>query len=124
MLRVAAPAQTPTVFDWQTASPESQGMSAGALATLKDRLADAKTTGLLVIRHDRIVYEWYAEGQSGTSRHYTASMAKAIVGGVSLGVALTDRRISLDDTVARFVPQWKSDPQKSRITIRQLGSHT
>lgn len=55
---------------------------------------------------------------------YTASMAKAIVGGVSLGIALTDRRMTLDDTVASYVPHWKRDPRKSRITIRQLGSHT
>jgi CubicO group peptidase (beta-lactamase class C family) len=30
----------------------------------------------------------------------------------------------LDDPAAKFVPEWKSDPVKSRITIRQLGSHT
>ncbi|MCU0917332.1 MAG: beta-lactamase family protein, partial [Planctomycetes bacterium] len=86
--------------------------------------ATRKTTGLLVIRNDKIVCEWYAPGQSATSKHYTASMAKAVVGGVSLAVALSDGRIALDDPAAKYIPQWKSDPQKSRITIRQLGSHT
>jgi CubicO group peptidase (beta-lactamase class C family) len=125
-LQVAPPAGTVSArtFEWQTAVPESQGLSAPALAALKDRLAEARTKSFLVIRHDRIVYEWYADGHSAAAKHYTASMAKAIVGGLSVGVAITDRRIALDDPVARFVPQWKSDPQKSRITIRQLGSHT
>jgi Beta-lactamase len=39
------------------------------------------------------------------------------------GLGLSDRRIALDDNVADYVPQWKADPRKSRITIRQLGSH-
>ncbi len=51
-------------------------------------------------------------------------MAKAVVGGVSLAVAMSDGRITLDDKAAKFIPPWKDDPLKSRITIRQLGSHT
>ena len=51
-------------------------------------------------------------------------MAKAIVGGVSLAVAMTDGRIALDDPAAKYVPQWQDDPRKSKITVRQLGSHT
>ena len=111
-------------FQWTTATPESQGMSSEKLATMRDDLAARKTTGLLVVRNDKIVCEWYAPGQSAKSKHGTASMAKAVVGGVSLAVAMTDGRITLDDPAAKFVPQWRDDPQKSRITIRQLGSHT
>lgn len=114
----------PQSFDWQTSPPAAQGMSSQALDALKNRLVAANTKSLLVIRGDRIVYEWYAAGHSATAKHYTASMAKAIVGGLATGVVLTDRRIALDDVVARYVPQWKSDARKSRITIRQLGSHT
>jgi CubicO group peptidase (beta-lactamase class C family) len=113
----------PQAFAWQTATPESQGMSSVALDTLKDRLAAANTKALLVIRHDGVVSEWYAPDHSAATRHYTASMAKAIVGGVAVGLGLSDRRIALDDNVADYVPQWKADPCKSRITIRQLGSH-
>lgn len=111
-------------FEWQTATPESQGMSLKKLDSLKDSLAARNTKALLVIRNDRIVYEWYADGHGAAKTHYTASMAKALVGGVSLGVAMTDGRIALDDTAASYVPQWKNDPHKSKITIRQLGSHT
>ena len=111
-------------FEWQTATPEAQAMSAAALDKLKDQLGVATTKALLVIRGDRIVYEWYGEGHSATAKHYTASMAKAIVGGVSIGIGITDGRIALDDKAASYVPQWSSDPRKSRISIRQLGSHT
>jgi CubicO group peptidase (beta-lactamase class C family) len=121
MLGPALPSQT---FEWQRAAPDSQGVSSQALDALERRLAEANTKALLVVRNDRIVHEWYAEGHSASARHYTASMAKAIVGGLSFAVALTDGTIALDDRAARFVPQWKGDPRKSRITMRQLGSHT
>jgi len=124
MLFQSTPSGTMQEFDWRTATPASQGLSAQALDRLKDRLASTNTKAFLVVRNDRLVYEWYSPDHSATAKHYTASMAKAIVGGVSIGVALTDGRLALDDRVATYVPQWKADARKSRITIRQLGSHT
>jgi CubicO group peptidase (beta-lactamase class C family) len=117
-------ADEPKPFAWQTATPESQGLSKEKLDALKDSLAARKTKALLVIRNDRIVSEWYADGHGPTKTHYTASLAKAIVGGLSLGVALSDGKIALDDKAAMYIPQWKADPRKSKITIRQLGSHS
>ena len=110
--------------DWLTATPESQGMSSKQLKVMADALVARRTSDLLVIRNDKIVCEWHAPGRSGTSLHGTASMAKAIVGGVSMAVALTDGRVALDDPAAKFIPQWREDPRKRRITLRQLGSHT
>ena len=102
-------------------------MSAAALAISRSRqeLARRKDAGdFVVIRNDRIVCEWYAEGYGPTKLHGTASLAKALVGGLSLGIALTDNRIALDDAVSRYVPRWKDDPRKAKITVRHLGSHT
>jgi len=120
----ARPVLAAATFEWRTATPESQGMSKEKLDALKDVLAARKTKAFLVVRNDRIVYEWYAADHSASKRHGTASLAKAVVGGLSLGVALTDGRIALDDRAAKFVPQWRNDPRKSKITIRHLGSHT
>src|SRR5262245_29241461 len=111
-------------FDWRTASPESQGMSSAKLAVLKNDLARRNTRAFLVIRNDKIVYEWYADDQSPTKLQGTASLAKAIVGGLSLAVAMTDGKITLDDPVLRYAPEWCKDPRKAKITIRYLGSHT
>ena len=91
---------------------------------MRESLADHHTTGLLIIRNDNIVCEWYGEGYSADKPHYTASLAKAVVGGVSLAVAISDGLISLDDPAVKFVPQWQDDPRKSRIRVRHLGSHT
>jgi len=129
-LFVSSPlAALPTVsradeFRWETATPESQGMASPKLKALAESLAARGTKAFLVIRDDKIVYEWYAEGHSRSEKHYTASMAKALVGGVSLAIAIDDGLIALDDATAKSVPQWKDDPRKSQITIRHLGSHT
>jgi CubicO group peptidase (beta-lactamase class C family) len=108
-------------FEWLIATPASQGMSAEKLEAMKERLIAKGTKGLLVVRNDRIVLEWYANPEAKS--HYTASMAKALVGGVAVAVAMTDGKISLDEPAGKYVPQWRDDPQKSKITIRQLGSH-
>ncbi|MBI1927848.1 serine hydrolase [Candidatus Poribacteria bacterium] len=111
-------------FVWQTASPESQGMSTPKLDVVRDTLATRGTKTFLVVRHDRIVYEWYAPDYSPTRRHYTASLAKALVGGVSLMVALNDGRLAIDDPAWKYIPAWKGHAEKSKITIRHLATHS
>ena len=98
-------------------------MSSSKLTFLRDRLASTSKS-LLVIRNDKIVVEWYAADHGPDKPHYTASMAKALVAGLSLGVALSDGRLSLDDRAARHVQAWQNDPKKQSITLRHLGSHT
>jgi CubicO group peptidase (beta-lactamase class C family) len=117
-------AQVTARFQWLTSAPEDQGMSSTKLDALRDELAGRKTVSFLVIRNDRVVYEWYANGSSATDKQGTASLAKAVVGGLTLAVALNDGLVRLDDPVSKFVPQWSADPRKSQITVRQLGSHT
>lgn len=111
-------------FEWQSVTPESQGVSAAKLDALRDDLARRKTRALLVICNDKIVYEWYREGVTADSKQGTASLAKAIVGGMSLAVALHDGLFNLNDPAAKYIPEWKDDARKSKITVRQLGSHT
>ncbi len=123
MLLAAAP-MFAVAWTWQTASPSSQGLDAAKLDALRDTLVARRTRTFLVVRHDKIVYEWYAP-ESGPSRpHYTASLAKALVGGMSLLVALNDGRIELDAPASRYIPAWKNDALKSQITVRHLATHS
>jgi CubicO group peptidase (beta-lactamase class C family) len=111
-------------WGWITASPESQGMDSSALETAWAALKDRHTTALLVIRRDRIVFERYAPGHSRTKPHGTASLAKALVGGVGLMVTMGDGLIGPENLASRFVPQWRDDPKRRDITIRYLATHT
>jgi len=116
--------KTAGFVDWATATPESQGMSSTKLEALWSDLKARHTTGLLVIRNDAVVFERYTEGFSRTTKHGTASLAKALVGGTSLMVTMTDGRISPDDLASKYIPQWRNDAHKRQITIRQLATHT
>ena len=111
-------------FVWQKVSPESEGMSSSELDAMRDSLAARGTKTLLIVRHDKIVYEWYAPDFNADKRHYTASLAKALVGGVSLMLALNDGRIGVDDPAWKYVREWENHPQKSLITIRHLATHS
>src|SRR6185369_5844144 len=121
---VAQQSEKTTSFAWSAATPESQGMSREKLEAIRAVLEAKKTTGFLVARNDKIVYEWYAPDFGPTKPHGSASLAKAIVGGLSLAIAMTDGKIVLDNPASNFILEWKNDPQKSQLTIRHLGSHT
>jgi CubicO group peptidase (beta-lactamase class C family) len=110
-------------YNWERASPESQGISSDQLQSFQDTLARRRTHALLVVRHDRIVAEWYAAGWGPDRPHYTASLAKALVGGMSLLAALDAGRIGLDDFACEYIPAWRGDPLKAKITIRHLATH-
>jgi len=124
MIALIVQGSSARAFEWQTAAPESQGLDAAALAAMSTDLQGRGTKALLVIRHDRIVHEWYAPGMSRTTKHYTASLAKAIVGGTSLMLAIDDGLLSPDDLACKYVSSWRDDPVKSKITIRHLATHT
>jgi CubicO group peptidase (beta-lactamase class C family) len=108
---------------WLTATPESKGFDKAKLDAARDVLAARNTKNFLVIRQNRIVYEWYAADAAADKPHYTASLAKALVGGVSLMLAINDGRIAADDPAAKYIPAWRDDPAKSKITIRHLATH-
>ena len=111
-------------FEWEKALPESEGMSSQKLDAAGNVLSEKGTKTFLVIRNDKIVYEWYASDFGPESKHYTASLAKALVGGVSLMLALNDGLLSADDPACKYIPKWKGHPQKSKITIRHLATHS
>ncbi len=109
---------------WTSITPQQAGLEASALNAWKDGLASSGTSGLLVIRRGAIAFEWYSPNAGVDQPHGTASMAKALVGGMSLLVALSDGRIAPDDLASKYIPGWRTDPLKSKITIRQLATHT
>ena len=123
-LSVPLRAATTKPADWESATPQSQGFDPARLAAFAHDQAGRGTTSLLILRHDRIVCEWYAPGYSRTRPHGTASLAKALVGGMSLMLAIDQDRIAPDDPACRYIPRWQDDPVRRTITIRQLATHT
>jgi CubicO group peptidase (beta-lactamase class C family) len=120
MLALVAAAALP----WQTATPERTGMDRARLESIQKDLDGRHTTALLVVRRGKVVWERYGPGTSEKTAFGTASLAKAIVGGSSLLLALQDGRLQPDERASRYIPSWTNDARKSAITIRHLATHT
>ena len=111
-------------FHLPTVDPESLHIDSRILQEHADELFRRSTQCYMITYDDQIVYERYAPDWDRYRPHGTASAAKGIVGGLALMLAMHDGLIELDDLACKYIPQWKNDTLKSKITIRQLGSHT
>src|SRR6266480_1755878 len=78
---------------------------------------------ILVMQNGRTIFEHYANGGSASGRWPIFSGTKSFWGIAALAAA-HDGLFRLDDLVSDTITEWKSDPRKSRITIRQLLSQT
>jgi CubicO group peptidase (beta-lactamase class C family) len=78
---------------------------------------------ILVIQNGRTIFEHYANGGSVNGRWPIFSGTKSFWGIAALA-AVRDGLFKLDDLVSDTITEWKTDPRKSQITIRQLLSQT
>src|SRR6266496_4856558 len=78
---------------------------------------------MLVMQNGRTIFEHYANGGSARGRWPIFSGTKSFWGIAALA-AVRDGLFKLDDLVADTITEWKSDPRKSQITIRELLSQT
>ena len=99
-----------------------------AFVRLTTELARRGTEVLLVLRDGELLYEWYAPKPrllpAAEGRRSLASMAKGVLGGLGLARLAQDGLIELDDPIGQHVPEWRDDPERRNLTLRQLASHS
>ena len=78
---------------------------------------------MLVMQNGRTIFEHYANGGSADAKSPIFSGTKSFWGIAAL-VAVHDGLIRLDDHVADTITEWRGDPRKAQITIRQLLNFT
>lgn len=78
---------------------------------------------MLVMQNRRIVFERYAHGGAVDGRWPIFSGTKSFWG-IAATIAVGQGLFRLDDHVADTITEWRSDPRKSQITIRQLLNFT
>jgi CubicO group peptidase (beta-lactamase class C family) len=78
---------------------------------------------VLVMQNGRTIFEHYANGGSARGRWPIFSGTKSFWGIAALA-AVRDGLFKLDDPVSDTITEWKSDPRKSQITVRELLSQT
>jgi CubicO group peptidase (beta-lactamase class C family) len=92
--------------------------------SLDNFLAHQRVTGLLVIKHGQILAERYQYDRTATDRFVSQSMAKSIVS-LAIGMAPAENKIvSLDDTVAKYVPDLAGNPYGETATCNILRMAT
>lgn len=80
---------------------------------------EKRGVSLLVIQNGRTIFERYGNDGVVDGRWPIFSGTKSFWGLAAL-VAVSEGLFKLDDPVANTITEWKNDPQKSQITIRQL----
>jgi CubicO group peptidase (beta-lactamase class C family) len=78
---------------------------------------------MLVMQNGRTIFEHYANGGSARERWPIFSGTKSFWGIAALA-AVRDGLFKLDDPVSDTITEWKGDPRKSQITIRELLNQT
>jgi CubicO group peptidase (beta-lactamase class C family) len=78
---------------------------------------------MLVMQNGKTVFEHYANGGGAEMRCKIFSGTKSFWGIAAL-CAVGDGLFKLDDSVADTITEWKNDPRKSQVTIRQLLNQT
>ena len=74
---------------------------------------------LLVMQGGKVLFEDYAQGWNAQRPHLLASGTKSFTG-VAAMIAVQQGLITLDEKASDTLTEWKSDPRKSQITVRQL----
>ncbi|MBT8442665.1 MAG: beta-lactamase family protein [Gammaproteobacteria bacterium] len=106
-------------FQIPVAREDQRTITPLALRAAEEFAAGFESHTLIVIHKGRIQTEWYAEDWDTSSLTQSQSMHKSLLA-ILVGAAIEDGVIgSVDDPVARYIPQWEDDP-RGDITLYEL----
>ena len=109
--------------EWQTSTPEEQGMDSAALAKLVTFGATHSFDSLLLVRHGNIVLEAYYAPYTADIPHAINSSTKAVIGTLTAIMSKDGVLDSLDHPVLDFFSDRSIanvDDRKKAITIQNL----
>lgn len=104
-------------------APAAAAQSAATYKRAADYSEAERGFGVLVMVDGRVAFEQYAKNASSARTHLLASATKSFVGPLAIA-AQADGVLSLDEAAAETLHEWRQDPQRAAITIRQLLSLT
>jgi len=114
-----AKSTTPLLLSTTAAASKIEYRFENQSYSLDDFLARQRVTGFLLIREGEVLAERYQYNRNAENRFVSHSMAKSIVS-LAVGMALAEKKIaSLDDTIAKYVPELAGNPY-GETTIRNM----
>ena len=105
---------------WAVADPAALGLDAAAIADHRSLCERSGADACLVVQAGQIVQEWYGPGYRDEMEAMSSTKS---VAGLLAGMLVGDGRLSPDDPVSRFVPEW-ADGAEGGVTVRHLLSMT
>jgi CubicO group peptidase (beta-lactamase class C family) len=111
--------------DWPSAAPAAVGLDPARLEEAKEYALSAGGSGMIV-RHGKVVLRWGDQAQ-----RYDIKSATKSFGATALGVAIEDRKVSLEMPARQCHPMLGVPPESNattgwleKITIRHLATQT
>lgn len=104
------------------ATPGARAVTPDGLQTASRYSREKNEISLVVMQRGRVLLEEYPGGDTGVS-FAVASCSKSLWG-LAAAAAVQDGLLSFDELVASTLTEWKGDPRKSRIRVRDLLSMT
>jgi CubicO group peptidase (beta-lactamase class C family) len=74
---------------------------------------------LLVLKGETVVFEEYQDGWTADRPHHLFSGTKSFCCALA-AAAMADGKLALDERAADTLVEWRGDPRRERITVRQL----
>lgn len=99
---------------------EAANATAGCQAAIAYSASESGVS-VYVLKDGKVVCEGYAGDGGPDKAHEIWSGTKSFTG-LMAAVAAKDRMLTLDEKVSDTITEWKADPQKATVTIRQLLS--
>jgi CubicO group peptidase (beta-lactamase class C family) len=78
---------------------------------------------VVVVDGEHVVFEDDENGNRGDDPHHVFSGTKSFACALA-AAAVADGRLDLEERAATTLPEWRADPRKARITVRQLLDFT
>jgi CubicO group peptidase (beta-lactamase class C family) len=107
--------------EWQRTSPEDAGFDRAELAKIASEARRNGSNCLVVIRHGRLVADWYWNGTSAASTQEVFSATKSYTSTL-VGIAQADGLLAIGDKVSKWVPEWAGTASED-VTIEDILSN-
>jgi len=111
--------------EWQKAKPADVGMDEAQLDRARDYALTGRGSGYIT-RHGKLVMSW-----GNLQTRYDLKSTTKSIGVTALGLAISDRKIGLEDKVVKYHPTFAVPPDTNKktgwignITIKHLATQT
>ena len=109
------------MLNFEKATPEETGIPSGCIVRFIDRLQRRQVPmhSLLLMRHDKLVFEGYYAPCTADSPHRMFSISKSFTS-IAVGLLADEGRISLEDPIIQYFPEKLPDKDNIHPWIAQM----